>query len=59
MSWVKITLTSQQEAAGLHARLQDNFEAVFIGLRAPKDMAMFADNSLARESFDTNNLFLA
>jgi hypothetical protein len=40
MSWMCVTLSSQDVAAGRHRVLQAAFEHVFTGMGAPKDAAM-------------------
>jgi hypothetical protein len=49
MSWKVVKMSVQDIAANKHAQLQNMFETIFIGLRAPKDAAMFGNKDIAKE----------
>ncbi len=42
MSWYKVSFSTNQVVSGEHERLQNKFEALFMAMAAPKDMALFS-----------------
>lgn len=42
MPWYKISLTADQIASGEEMRIQDQFGALFLAAKGPRDMALFA-----------------
>jgi len=66
MSWHKVSLSNDQIVSGEGVRLQEAFEAIFMGLKTPNDMAMFgsknADSDFNKEYYfspDSHGLFKA
>jgi hypothetical protein len=42
--WHRVQLTAGDISRGWHATILEQFETVFVAMRAPKDMAMFASD---------------
>jgi hypothetical protein len=51
MGWRKVSLSIQDVASGKGIQLQVAFEAVFIGLGAPKDAGMFGGLTLGTNDY--------
>ena len=49
-TWYKATVTKSQILAGQQSKTMREFEAIFMALLAPKDMAMFGGNNPISEN---------
>jgi hypothetical protein len=55
MAWYKFPLTKQQVGNGLDAKIQEQFQALFVASGQPKQMALFA----SKNAVDGIDLFLS
>ncbi|MBT3424507.1 MAG: hypothetical protein HOB17_12400 [Candidatus Marinimicrobia bacterium] len=52
MKWFKVSIEPEDVARGVHIRIQEDFNKVFMALHAPKEMALFSNTLLGNKTLD-------